>query len=164
MLLPSRPKGPPLNALRAFESAARLGGFAAAAGELCVTSAAVTQHIKSLEHWVGAPLFERRSQGVRLTPLGNSALREFSSAFDQLGMAVQTLRARAEPQLLRIAALPSIAQLWLSPRLPAVHRELPDLKLSITAMDRAGERPRGRQYLPHGRQSRGLRSRRSTRE
>ena len=66
---PPRPKGPPLNALRAFEAAARLGGFANAADELCVTPGAVSQHIKALEDWIGADLFERRSQGVRLSAL-----------------------------------------------------------------------------------------------
>ena len=64
---PPRPKGPPLNALRAYEAAARLGGFAAAAEELCVTPGAISQHIKTLEDWAGAPLFLRRSHGVRLT-------------------------------------------------------------------------------------------------
>ncbi|MEM7294923.1 MAG: LysR substrate-binding domain-containing protein, partial [Pseudomonadota bacterium] len=115
--------------------AARLGGFAAAANELCVTPGAVTQHIKSLESWIGAPLFQRRSQGVVLTRLGESAVQEFSDAFDQLGNAVQTLRIRAVPDTLRIAVLPSVAQLWLQPRLPALHRALPDLKFSISAIE-----------------------------
>lgn len=135
MLEPVRPKGPPLNSLRAFESAARLGGFAAAANELCVTPGAITQHIKTLETWVGAALFERHSKGVVLTPLGESTLREFSLAFDQLGAAVQSLRSRATPTTIRIAALPSVAQLWLSPRLQAIHEVLPDIKISIVAME-----------------------------
>ena len=109
MLEPVRPKGPPLNALRAFESAARLGGFAAAASELCVTPGAITQHIKTLEAWVGAPLFKRHSKGVVLTTLGESTFNEFVQAFDQLGSAVQNLRSRAAPDTVRIAALPSIA-------------------------------------------------------
>ena len=50
---PPRPKGPPLNALRAFEAAARLGGFAKAAEELSVTPGAVAQHVKALEAWTG---------------------------------------------------------------------------------------------------------------
>lgn len=90
---PPRPKGPPLNALRAFEAAARLGGFAAAADELCVTSGAIAQHIKSLESWAGADLFERRSQGVRLTALGSAVAAQFSAAFDGLGEAVHSLRS-----------------------------------------------------------------------
>ncbi len=134
-LSPPRPKGPPLNALRAFEAAARLGGFAAAADELCVTPGAIAQHIKALETWAGAPLFERRSQGVAITPLAQGVLSAFSLAFDQLGEAVQTLRSRAAPRHIRIAALPSIAQLWLSPRLPAARALSPDTTISVTAME-----------------------------
>ncbi len=132
---PPRPAGPPLNALRAFETAARLGGFAKAADELCVTPGAVAQHIKTLEAWAGAPLFERRSQGVRLTALGSSVISDFTSAFDDLGAAVQTLRSRATPKQIRIAALPSIAQLWLSPKLPAIRERTADFTVSITAME-----------------------------
>jgi len=132
---PPRPKGPPLNALRAFEAAARLGGFAAAAEELCVTPGAVSQHVKALEIWAGSELFRRRSQGVLLTPLGESVLADFSTAFDRMGEAVQLLRARAAPNQVRIATLPSLAQIWLSPRLPAIREAVADLELSITALE-----------------------------
>ena len=72
---PPRPKGPHLNALRAFEAAARLGGFRMAAGELGVTPGAIAQHVKALEEWAGAALFERQSQGVVLTALGERTLQ-----------------------------------------------------------------------------------------
>lgn len=134
-VLPPRPKGPPLNALRAFESAARLGGFAAAADELCVTPGAISQHVKALESWAGSGLFQRRSQGVVLTPLGASVLADFSSAFDRMGEAVQLLRAQAAPNRIRIATLPSLAQIWLSPRLPALRSSVADLELSVTALE-----------------------------
>jgi len=132
---PPKPKGPPLNALRAFESAGRLGGFSIAAEELHVTPGAIAQHVKALEGWFGADLFERRSQGVNLSALGESVLTDFSDAFDQLGAAVQTLHLRANPKHIRIAALPSIAQLWLSPRLPAIRTKAPDISISVTAME-----------------------------
>jgi len=132
---PPRSKGPPLNALRAFEAAARLGGFAAAGDELCVTPGAIAQHVKALEAWAGAQLFERRSQGVQLTPLGASVMNDFDTAFDLLGEAVQTLRSRAAPTDIRIAALPSVAQLWLSPRLPAIRSAAPEVTVSVTAME-----------------------------
>lgn len=134
---PARPKGPPLNALRAFEAAARLGGFAAAAAELGVTPAAIAQQVKSLEAWAGAALFERRSQGVRLSSLGTAVLADFTLAFDRLGEASQTLRRKARPDQVRIAALPSVAQLWLSRRLPRVRAALPGLTISVTAMETA---------------------------
>lgn len=137
MISPPRPKGPPLNALRAFEASARLGGFAAASEELSVTPGAVAQHIKALEAWAGEKLFERRSQGVELTALGQNVLGDFSAAFDQLGDAVQALRAHTASRHIRIATLPSIAQLWLSSRLPALRLAVPDVTFSITAMENA---------------------------
>ncbi|MCP4316003.1 MAG: LysR family transcriptional regulator [Hyphomicrobiales bacterium] len=132
---PPRPRGPPLNALRAFEAAARLGGFAVAADELCVTPGAVAQHIKALEEWAGADLFERRSQGVRLTAAGEAITEDFIAAFDRLGEAVQALRSAALPHEVRIAALPSLAQIWLSPRLPEIRHNLPDTIISVTATE-----------------------------
>lgn len=132
---PPRPKGPPLNALRAFEAAARLGGFSAAAEELHVTPGAVAQQVKSLEEWAGAELFERRAQGVVLSPVGARVMPEMEAAFDRLGEAVQSLRAATGAGQVHIAALPAIAQLWLSPRLPAIRSALPDLSLSVSALE-----------------------------
>ncbi len=132
---PPRPKDLPLTALRAFEAAARLGGFAAASQELGVTPGAITAHIKSLELELGATLFERTPRGVQLNALGAKVLPGFVEAFDQLGHAVQTLRSEAAPSVVHIAALPSLAQLWLSPRLPSLRAAAPDISISITAME-----------------------------
>ena len=126
-----------MNALRAFEAAARLGGFTTAANELCVTPGAIAQHVKTLEAWAGARLFERHGKGVKLTGLGVSVAGEFSMAFDHLGSAVQSLRASASPHHIRIAALPSVAQLWLSPKLPEIRAMARDVTISITAMETA---------------------------
>ncbi|WP_380254376.1 LysR family transcriptional regulator [Kiloniella antarctica] len=134
---PPHPKGPPLNSLRAFEAAARHSSFSLAAEELSVTPGAIAQHIKALESWTNADLFERQSQGVKLTPLGLSIRVDFTTAFDQLGGAVQKLRSQAAPKDIRIAALPSIAQLWVSPRLPAIRRETPEVSISLTAMEKS---------------------------
>jgi LysR family glycine cleavage system transcriptional activator len=134
---PPRPRGPHLNAMRCFETAARVGGFAAAAEELSVTAGAVSQQIKSLEDWIGAPLFERRSQGVVLTPLGDSVREQFSQAFDALGTALHTLRINAPEATVNIAALPAIAQLWLSPRLQRVRQQFPNQSISINALEQA---------------------------
>ncbi|WP_372885351.1 LysR family transcriptional regulator [Shimia sp.] len=132
---PPRPKGPPLNALRAFEAAARLGGFARAAEELCVTPGAVAQQVRQLEDWAGAALFERRAQGVVLTELGQTVRPELQAAFDALGAAIGALRAAARPARLHVAALPAVAQLWLSPRLPGLRAALPEAEISVTAME-----------------------------
>lgn len=124
-------------ALRAFEAAGRLGGFAQAAEELGVTPGAITAHLKGLEAALGAQLFERAPRGVRLTPLGAQVLPEFTNAFDTLNDAVQRLQAAAAPGLVRIATDPAIAQLWLSPRLPGLRAAAPEIRVEITTHDKS---------------------------
>ena len=132
---PPFPRLPSLNALRAFEAAARLGGFAAAGAELQVTPGAVAAQIKALEDDLRAPLFARHAHGVRLTALGQNALPAFVAAFDTLGQATRDLRAEAAPRRVHIAALPALAQLWLGPRLPALRARLPGTEISVTALE-----------------------------
>jgi len=128
---------PPLNALRAFEAAARHESFAKAADELGVTPAAVSHQVKALEAWLGSSLFVRHPQGLHLTEAGRAALPAFSTAFDAMGLAVQELRISAPRPQVSIAALPSIAQLWLAPRLPALRAAHPALRPSIHALEEA---------------------------
>ncbi len=130
-----RQKGPPLNALRAFEAAARLESFAAAAEELSVTTGAVAQQIKSLEAWIDAPLFERHAQGVTLSSVGREVRPRFVQAFDSLSEAVQSLQTAVDPNHIRIAALHAVAQLWLSSVLPKIRNENPELNISISASE-----------------------------
>jgi DNA-binding transcriptional LysR family regulator len=132
---PPRPKSLPLNALRAFESAARLGGFAAAGDELGVSAGAISAHVKSIEDILGVKLFTRTARGVELTAMGVRVLPDFTQAFDQLGDAMHTLRTEAAPATVHIAALPAIAQFWLSPRLPGLRAATPKISISITAME-----------------------------
>jgi len=132
---PPRPPLPPLNALRAFEAAARLGSFARAAAEIGVTPGAIAQQVRHLEGFLGFPLFRRLAQGVELTEAGAEAQPRLSAGFEALASAVQDLRAGHAGRALTIAALPCIAQLWLSPRLPALQRAFPELQISIAAME-----------------------------
>lgn len=132
---PPRPRLPPLNALRAFEAAARLESFAKAAEELAVTAGAVTQHIRQLEATLGFSLFRRMPQGVALTDAAREALPKLTRGFDLLGQAVQTLRNSEPHRPLAIAALPCIAQLWLSPRLGRLQLAFPELQISVSAME-----------------------------
>ncbi len=134
-VLPRRPKGPPLNALRAFEAAARLGSFVAAAEELGVTAGAVSQHVKAVEDWSGTSLFERSAQGVSLSPAGRLLTEDFTQAFDLLAAATQNLRNLAPNPEVHIAALPSVAQLWLPSRLGRLRDLHPNLNISVTAME-----------------------------
>lgn len=132
---PPAPRLPSLNALRAFEAAARLGGFAQAAEELKVTSGAVAAQIKSLEEEVGETLFERHARGVRLTALGERSLPRFVAAFDTLTEAVREMKLDAAPGRVHVAALPALAQLWLAPRLPLLRERIPGLDMSVTALE-----------------------------
>jgi len=122
---------PPLNALRAFEAAARHGGFARAAGELSVTPAAVSHQVKALEAFLGVALFERLPHGLRLTPAGAAYLPELSRGFDQLARAEGRLRGPEVRGPLVVSVLPSLAARWLAPRLSAFHRRHPEVELRV---------------------------------
>lgn len=132
---PPFPRLPSLNALRAFEAAARLGGFAQAAEELQVTPGAVAAQIKILEQELGADLFVRHARGVHLTALGERARPRFQSAFDALTAAIRDLQHEAAPGKVHIAALPALAQLWLAPRLPQLRARFPEIDISVTATE-----------------------------
>lgn len=125
---------PSLNALRAFESAARLGSFSQAAIELSVTPGAISQQIKTLENWANTTLFEREAQKIILTPTGETLLPMLKEAFDALTSAVNYLDNLNKQPTLHIAAMPCIAQLWLSPRLDILRRLLPNYTISVTAV------------------------------
>lgn len=135
-IAPPPPNRLPLNALRAIEASARLGGFAAAGAELGLSPAAVTAHVKGAEQALGVKLFLRDARGVRLSEVGARCLPMLSTAFDALTEAERALRAEAAPVRLSVATLPAIAQLWLHPRLEALNNVLPGLQISITAMER----------------------------
>lgn len=133
---PRRPKGPPLNALRAFEAAARLDGFVAAAEELSVTPGAISQHVKALEAWSGVPLFRRSAQGVSLTGQGRSLLPVLGEAFDRLDEAARAIQDLKPLREVHLATLPSLAQIYVSPRLSSVRKNLPDVRISVTALEK----------------------------
>ena len=130
-----RPRLPSLNALRAFEAAARLQSFAKAADELAVTPGAVAQQIRQLEDWVGAPLFHRFPHGVTLTDAAGDVLPQLSSGFDAIAASAHRLRGRSGSREISIAALPCIAQIWLTSRLPRLRKAFPGLQVSISALE-----------------------------
>ncbi|TXN50850.1 LysR family transcriptional regulator, partial [Methylobacterium sp. WL18] len=78
---------PPLNALKAFEAAARHASFTRAAEELRVTHGAVSRHVQMLEGWLGVPLFERHNRRVVLTEAGQSYAAEIGAALDRVALA-----------------------------------------------------------------------------
>jgi LysR family transcriptional regulator, glycine cleavage system transcriptional activator len=122
---------PPLNALRSFESAARLGTFVAAAAELRVTPAAVSQQVRALERYLGARLFKRLPRGLVLTESGRAYLPELTSGFDRLAEATRRLRAAETGGVLTVAALPAFATGWLVPRLASFRDRYPRIDLVL---------------------------------
>lgn len=124
---------PPLNSLRAFEVAARLGGYAAAADEMNVTPAAVSHHVKSLEGHLGTQLFRRLPRGLELTTAGQELLPEISRGLAHFARAVGALSGGELAGQLTVSAAPSFATLWLVPRLGAFVRAFPDIRVRLLA-------------------------------
>jgi LysR family glycine cleavage system transcriptional activator len=124
----------PLNALRAFESAARHLSFTRAADELCVTPTAISHQIRSLEEFLEAPLFERRNGRLTMTAAASAALDELSDGFNKLESAISPLCRRGKRQKITVAASPSFASLWLMPRLQRFCETAPDVDVSIAAV------------------------------
>ena len=127
---------PPLTALRAFEATARLGSLTLAAEELCVTHGAVSRHIRTLEEWAGAPLFDRVGKKLKLTEAGRRYRDEVTSAFDDIAVATQRFREETrEKRFLTINALPTFTMRWLLPRLSAFQRQEPGIELKLVTSD-----------------------------
>ncbi|MGA0604719.1 transcriptional regulator GcvA [Phenylobacterium sp. VNQ135] len=124
---------PPLNALRAFEAAARHLNFSRAADELAVTPGAVSQQIQNLEDYVGAALFKRTPKGLLLTDAAQTALPALREAFDRLAEAASLLTAAVDGRRLTITAAPSFAAKWLVPRLGAFERVHPQVDVWLSA-------------------------------
>jgi LysR family glycine cleavage system transcriptional activator len=124
---------PPLNSLRAFEAAARLGGFARAASELSVTPAAVSQQVRLLEADLGVELFLRQPRGLTLTEAGRAGLSELRKAFAHLARAAEEMRGGSLAGPLTVSVLPSFAHLWLMPLLPGFIAAFPDIELTVRA-------------------------------
>jgi len=121
---------PPLNALRAFEAAARLGSFKAAAGELGVTHGAISQQVRLLEDWLRAPLFERHNRRVVLTPAARVYLSEIEPAFDRVAAATAGY-GHDDSAVLRVNGPATFALRWLVPRLARFHEQHPSIKVRL---------------------------------
>ncbi|WP_082385109.1 LysR family transcriptional regulator [Brevundimonas sp. AAP58] len=135
------PRGlPSLNALRAFEAMARLGGATRAAAELNVTHSAVSRQVKALEASLGVRLFEGPKSALRLTSAGGELLAGLTPGFDALSEAVRRVRVRDS---VTIAIHNSLAVKWLIPRLGDFERE--NTRLTLELSDLPVEAVRARQ-------------------
>lgn len=122
---------PPLNALRAFEAAARHLSVKIAAEELCVTPGAVSQMLRTLEDHLGTKLFERVNRGIFLTAAGRDYLPPIRNAFRQIAEASKRLAAASDTGLLTVSATPFFASAWLVPRLGSFQCACPDIDLQL---------------------------------
>ncbi|NQU60297.1 MAG: transcriptional regulator GcvA [Rhodospirillales bacterium] len=126
---------PPLNGLRAFETAARHLNFTRAAEELNVTQAAISHQIKGLEERLGQPLFRRLNRRLLLTDAGQSLLPPMSQAFGIIAEAVGRLEGDDSTGVLTVSTLDSIASNWLVPRMGRFRERHPDIELRIAIDD-----------------------------
>lgn len=133
----------PLNALRAFEAAARHLSFTRAAHELCVTQNAVSAQVKNLEQRLGVPLFRRLPRGLALTDEGQVLLPLLSDSFERIGGVLEQFRGGRHHEVLTVAVVGTFAVGWLLPRLPDFRREHPFVDLRLLThnnrVDLAGE-------------------------
>ena len=114
---------PPLNSLRAFEAAARTGGYVAAAEELAVSAAAVSQHVRKLEEFLGKTLFMRLNNRVVLTDAGHSFLAGTADALQAISDTTDDLMSDRSRSRLVISTIESVAEMWLLPRLAEFARQ-----------------------------------------
>ena len=126
-------KMPPLNALRAFEAAARNLSFKNAARELHVTPGAVSHQVKLLEDSLGMPLFRRLTRALELTPEGHVLLPKVQEGLRNLAEAVERVRSRSEARTLTVMAPPNFAARWLVPRLAGFTERHPGLELHVAS-------------------------------
>lgn len=108
---------PPLTSVRAFEAAARNCSMTLAASELCVTPAAVTHQVRSLERWLGVKLFHRTGAALKLTAAGQTFFIGASRGIDSIRAATEQICAPTVTKHLKISVPPSFATQWLMPRL-----------------------------------------------
>jgi LysR family glycine cleavage system transcriptional activator len=123
---------PPLNALKAFEAAARHASFTRAADELRVTHGAVSRHVQMLEGWLGVSLFERHSRRVVLNEAGRSYAAEIGAALDRVALATARQIERGRPRLLHVNALATFTLRWLIPRLSGFQIAHPAIEVRLT--------------------------------
>lgn len=122
---------PPPNWLRSFEAAARHLSFTVAAHELHITQAAVSQHIRLLEHFLQQRLFDRQPRKITLTQAGEAYLPAVKEAFEKLAASTEQLFGNDKSKQLTIKCDVSFASLWLSQRLPSFQQAFPQYEIRI---------------------------------
>src|SRR5215204_3600636 len=124
---------PPLNALKAFEAAARSESFTRAAEELCVTQGAVSHQVKALEATLGVKLFNRERQRLVITEAGREYLAVVRDALDRIAVGTDRLVQRQSAGVLTVSTSPDFAAKWLVHRLGRFAEAHPDIDLRVSA-------------------------------
>lgn len=125
-------KLPPLNALRAFEAAARTGSFKQAADELNVSQSAISHQIKHLEEYLITALFFRRTRAIELTPAGERFFPFLQEAFDQMAEGARLVSQMDRDNILTLQTYSTFAVRWLMLRLGRFQQRYPDITLRLT--------------------------------
>ena len=125
-------KLPPLNALKAFEAAARHLNFTTAAEDLFVTQAAVSHQIKILEDFLGVKLFHRKNRLLEFTEVGSQYFAEIQPLLEKIASATEKVKLKTARQILAISTTPSFGMHWLVPRLNDFHQRYPDIEVHKT--------------------------------
>lgn len=128
-------KLPPLNAVRAFEAAARHESFTAAANELCVTVTAISHQVRQLEAILGHKLFERSGRAVVLTAEGHAVFPRLRDGFDRMASAFAAIRPPADGDAITVSTTRAFAERWLMPRLARFNAAFPHLVVHIDATE-----------------------------
>ncbi len=126
-------KLPPLNAMRAFEAAARHSSFTKAADELCVTPAAISQQIKFLEDYLQIRFFIRSNKGIAMTEAGKTYYPLVTEGFQTLARATRRLNSFKSSDHLNVSILPSLASQWLGRYLFEWCVQYPDIQITVQA-------------------------------
>ena len=122
---------PPLGAIEAFVSVARLGSIKAASEELALSTPALSRRVQALERFIDRPLFARRHQAMVLNEDGERLLSQLAPVLDQLSDAVEAMTTGTELLRLRLGVLPLFASQRLFPKLGALRQAHPELHLDI---------------------------------
>ncbi|WP_420997004.1 LysR substrate-binding domain-containing protein [Cupriavidus sp. 30B13] len=126
-----RLQSPSMSELHAFAAAARLGSFTRAAEELCVTQGAISRAIARLESHFGQPLLKRNAHRLTLTDAGRQLLDSVAGPLAAIENASAALLSRDREHHLTLSAVPTLASVWLVPRLPDFHRRYPEIRLDF---------------------------------
>jgi len=124
---------PPLNALKAFEAAARCESFTRAAEELCVTQGAVSHQVKALEAELGLKLFNRERQGLVITEAGRNYFEIIRDVLDRIAAGTERLLQRQSAGTLTVSTSPNFAAKWLVHRLGPFAESHPGIDLRVSA-------------------------------